>query len=247
MGYLHEHQIVHGGLCLKAVRIGPQGDVRLADYGVAPLSAADTTLDVKRYAAPEILQDCCCVSPAADVYSLGIILAELISGTQPFANYSTLPQLMDAVCLHDERPMLPGPLYAEVGKAWNVDRFNRTTADNLQVMLVDAEDSDDEDEEEEARVQELVRRGSVRRQPSVPDDEPSWVKPAQDSPAPGASAQRLKSSSGPSRGVDVQVVLPVGETDTDNDNVFEAVKVVLRKQDEHARPEPLEVKTEVRK
>ena len=92
--YAHSRLVVHRDLKPSNILVTPTGDVRLLDFGVAKLLQADdgggpltralgcaVTPD---YAAPEQVagQE---VSLATDVYALGIVLYELLTGQRPYS------------------------------------------------------------------------------------------------------------------------------------------------------------------
>lgn len=80
----HRAGRAHGGLEPGCVVIAGDGSVSLEDFGVAAALAASgvRTPVSPAYAAPEVAQGD--VGPAADLYSLGVMLYELVTGRHPF-------------------------------------------------------------------------------------------------------------------------------------------------------------------
>jgi tetratricopeptide (TPR) repeat protein len=91
LGYLHSQQIGHGDLKPSNVLLGPGGHPYLIDFNLAPRGDAAGFGGTLSYMAPEQLrsltgQDAGRVDPAkADVYSLGLVLVELLTGRVPLA------------------------------------------------------------------------------------------------------------------------------------------------------------------
>ncbi|HUY63070.1 MAG TPA: serine/threonine-protein kinase [Acidimicrobiales bacterium] len=89
LAYVHRHGIVHRDVKPGNVLLGPGPRVRLADFGIAQLVDASsmtltgTTLGTAAYMAPEQIEHHR-VGPAADVWSLGAILLEALSGRRGF-------------------------------------------------------------------------------------------------------------------------------------------------------------------
>jgi eukaryotic-like serine/threonine-protein kinase len=89
LAYIHAGGVVHRDVNPSNILCGPDGRPRLADFGIARL--IDTTritapvdaIGTAPYMAPEQVrgED---VTPAADVYALGLVLAEMLTGTPVF-------------------------------------------------------------------------------------------------------------------------------------------------------------------
>jgi serine/threonine-protein kinase len=108
--FAHRHLVVHRDLKPSNILVDEDGQPRLLDFGIAklidPAAAASTTGDLllltPEHAAPEqFLGDP--VTTATDVYALGVLLYELLTGTRPFRDVPP-PDLPRAVCEQTPRP-----------------------------------------------------------------------------------------------------------------------------------------------
>ncbi|MFC6014606.1 serine/threonine-protein kinase [Plantactinospora solaniradicis] len=88
LAYLHRRGIMHGDVKPGNILVPADGGlVRLVDFGAARRIGADpgwpTTQATPEYVAPEVIVGGP-VTPASDVYALGIVLFELVSGRSPY-------------------------------------------------------------------------------------------------------------------------------------------------------------------
>ncbi|HMT08541.1 MAG TPA: serine/threonine-protein kinase, partial [Pyrinomonadaceae bacterium] len=115
--YAHQRRVIHRDLKPSNIFITNDGGPRLLDFGIAKLLDPDLAIDTLQptatalrmmtvdYASPEQIRGDK-VTFATDVYSLGVILFELLTGYRPYSFASRSPHdVARAIC--DEDPILP--------------------------------------------------------------------------------------------------------------------------------------------
>lgn len=112
LSQLHEMGIVHGDVRPQHVLVTHRGEAKLSDYGMHELISSERLLEaewVRRaiyYLPPERLEEDV-VEPPSDIYSLGIMLFETVSGVLPFRGES----MTEIATKHvEEKPPLPSDL-----------------------------------------------------------------------------------------------------------------------------------------
>ena len=88
LAFAHKRGIVHRDIKPANIRIDDEGRARVMDFGIAHLSASSMTrtgimVGTPAYMAPEQIVGTP-VSPATDLFSVGTVLYELLSGSKPF-------------------------------------------------------------------------------------------------------------------------------------------------------------------
>jgi len=113
--HAHRHLIVHRDLKPSNILVTPDGSVKLLDFGIAkqldslagPVDQTKTGLRMMTpaYAAPEqILGEP--IGMHTDIYTLGVVLYELLTGRLPFDLSNRTPGAAEAVIVTDE-PLRP--------------------------------------------------------------------------------------------------------------------------------------------
>jgi eukaryotic-like serine/threonine-protein kinase len=116
--YLHENRVIHRDLKPANILVAAGGVVKLVDFGIARIlvesgerKANTTPLMTPGYASPEQIRGGP-TGPATDIYSLGAILYEMLTGVRPhdFGN-RTLPEVIRAISTED--PATPSTVAAK--------------------------------------------------------------------------------------------------------------------------------------
>jgi eukaryotic-like serine/threonine-protein kinase len=108
--YAHQHLVIHRDIKPGNILVTSEGLPKLVDFGIAKLldrDVPDATATAMQfmtpeYASPEQVYGLP-VTTATDVYSLGVVLYELLSGRSPYRLNSRVPhEVAKAIC--DEEP-----------------------------------------------------------------------------------------------------------------------------------------------
>ena len=128
LGAAHEQGMIHRDIKPQNVLVTASGDLKVTDFGIARAASAVTNtasgaiFGTAGYISPEQAMGEP-VGPASDLYSLGVILYEMLTGELPFAADNSI-----AVCLkHVNEPPVPP-------RALNPDIAEGTSA--LVLMLL---------------------------------------------------------------------------------------------------------------
>jgi eukaryotic-like serine/threonine-protein kinase len=128
VAYLHDHGVVHRDL-KPANLFMEEGIVKIGDYGLAKLitpsqgSEHSESIGTCHYMAPEIGSGK--YHKPIDIYAMGVILYELLTGRVPFEGETVNEVLMKHLTARPDLSMLPQPYQAIVAKALAKDPNHR--------------------------------------------------------------------------------------------------------------------------
>jgi eukaryotic-like serine/threonine-protein kinase len=190
--------IVHGDITPKNVRVNSQGDVKLLDFGIA--KALSLTRKLTRnafgsfpYLSPERL-DTADVDAHADLWSVGVVFYEMLSGVRPYRAENTR-KLEKLILAKEPPPALPDTcpeaLRRVVAKLLNPDPARRyRSAGAIRSDLI-AWKQGRQTEAEREWIAELTADEVTRRTrtsvEAVPDESTRRTARPDASPPPGAA------------------------------------------------------------
>ena len=115
VGFAHKHGIVHRDIKPHNVLVGPEGRLKVTDFGIARSGASQMTevgsiIGTAQYLSPEQARGAP-VDQTSDLYAVGVVLYEMLTGQVPFTGDTPLEIAMKHL---SEIPKPPSELRPEV-------------------------------------------------------------------------------------------------------------------------------------
>jgi non-specific serine/threonine protein kinase/serine/threonine-protein kinase len=149
--YAHQNLVIHRDIKPGNILVTKEGAVRLLDFGIAKLTSPElsgVSIDAgataagfmtPQYASPEQVRGVV-ITTATDIYSLGVVLYEMLTGTRPYRTQTAAaPELMRAIC--EQEPTRPSTAVArgtarDGGEKRKLRRLRRTLAGELDTIVL---------------------------------------------------------------------------------------------------------------
>lgn len=147
LAHAHARRIIHRDIKPQNILITKQGDVRVADFGIAralggvSTTSRDVVVGSAPYISPEQAKNGT-VSARSDLYSLGVVMYEMLTGKPPFAGDSPVAVALQHVqgqvpSLREKNPDIPEAVEAVIMKALAKDPDDRfaSATDMLKAIV----------------------------------------------------------------------------------------------------------------
>jgi serine/threonine-protein kinase len=121
LGYAHSHGVIHRDIKPANMMLTPENVIKLMDFGIAKskadrkLTMTGTTLGSLYYMSPEQVQGGD-LDPRSDLYSVGVSLYEMVTGSRPFKGNSDYDLMVAQL---QKAPLPPIDVLPELPKALN--------------------------------------------------------------------------------------------------------------------------------
>ena len=148
LSYAHGQGVLHRDVKPSNVLLTPDGGVWLADFGLARIAQAgestlsqDSLLGTPQYISPEQAQGLSDLDARTDIYSLAVVMYELLVGRVPYQADTPYAVIHDHIYAplplpHSIKPDFPEPLERVLLKALSKERDDRyaTVADLMRAF-----------------------------------------------------------------------------------------------------------------
>lgn len=198
--HAHRQGLVHRDIKPANVLVQADGRVKVTDFGIAKAAGGDdltrtgTVVGTARYLAPEQVNDSP-VDRRADVYALGLVLYEMLTGKPPFGGDNDMATAVARLTNAPEpvraaRPEVPRPLEDIVARSLARDpQYRYQSAQALKEALTTGDDTKPSGPMT-APIQPPRRQ--TRPEPPPAGPPPTEVAPQPQPPRPAPTARRAR-------------------------------------------------------
>ncbi len=141
----HKHGVIHRDVKPENLILKDNGDVRIADFGVARLDSSTMTTDGSILGSPSYMSPEQCmgkqVDARSDLFSAGVVLYQMLTGQKPFSGMAFMETMQQILY---SQPAMPSTLNSAIDSDWDnlvkkalakhVDERFQTAADFQQAL-----------------------------------------------------------------------------------------------------------------
>ena len=148
LGYVHEQNLVHRDIKPSNFMVDPKGKVKLMDFGIAKntdVNAAEYTqtgtgmqMGTPMYMSPEQITETKSVTNQSDIYSLGVVLWQMVTGEKPYDTKTLSTFQLQMKIVQEDLPKTSTNWDSIIEKATNKVISNRFFSCNLMLDSVNA-------------------------------------------------------------------------------------------------------------
>jgi len=140
IGYCHKHRVLHRDLKPQNLLINMEGELKLADFGLArgfgiPVKKYTHEVVTLWYRPPDVLMGSTKYSTQVDIWGVGCIFAEMVTGRPLFCGSSDQDQLVKIFKIMGTPTRSEWPAMADLPEYKNVETYPRYEGKKLKAVL----------------------------------------------------------------------------------------------------------------
>ena len=157
VGYVHKQNLVHRDIKPSNFMIDPEGKVKLMDFGIAKNTDANSAeytqtgtgmqMGTPMYMSPEQVKSTKEVTIASDIYSLGVVLWQMVTGEKPYDTKTLSTFELQLKIVQEELPKSNTHWDAIIGKATTKKIEERFESCDIIFKLIHSQKNREEDNE----------------------------------------------------------------------------------------------------
>jgi uncharacterized protein (TIGR02145 family) len=131
LAYVHGEQLIHRDIKPSNFMLNAQGKVKLMDFGIAKNTDASSaeytqtgtgvTMGTPMYMSPEQITETKSVTIASDIYSLGVVLWQMVTGSKPYHTQTLNTFQLQTKIVQEPLPMTETPWDTLIQRATQKD------------------------------------------------------------------------------------------------------------------------------
>ena len=157
VGYVHKQNLVHRDIKPSNFMVDPEGKVKLMDFGIAKNTDANSAeytqtgtgiqMGTPMYMSPEQVKSTKEVTFASDIYSLGVVLWQMVAGEKPYdSSELSVPEIQVSI-LRETLPILNTLWDAIIAKSTAKNVEERFESCDIIFKLIHSQKNREEDNE----------------------------------------------------------------------------------------------------
>jgi len=162
LAYAHGQGVIHRDIKPENIMLTPQGQVKVTDFGLAfaheevRLTQGESMVGTILYMSPEMIQSKE-IDPRTDLYSLGVVLYEMLAGEPPFVGEQVVQIISKVihtkpVSLHMRRLDIPSALESVIARLLMKEPDQRYASAQEVLSALDGESNESTQEQPPAEI-----------------------------------------------------------------------------------------------
>ena len=142
LAHIHQEGVLHRDLSARNCLVTSEYILKIADFGLASLASTVGRRTADRIAIRWMAPECLIskqFTTSSDIYSFGMLLYELMLVRQPFESYTSPNDVLEAITIRHELPMIPNdfsPFFSNFMRScWLNEPSSRPSALSIVQML----------------------------------------------------------------------------------------------------------------